>query len=505
MNSTPIKGGALVMMTLGLALATFMQVLDSTIANVAIPTIAGDLGASSTQGTWVITSFGVANAIAIPITGWLARRFGEVKLFLTSVLIFVIASWLCGISHSLNMLIACRIVQGLAAGPIVPLSQSLLLNNYPPQRRAMALAFWSMTVVVAPICGPILGGWLSDDFHWGWIFFINIPVGILVMIFTKVTLGDKETKTYQQPIDSIGLILLVLGVGALQLMLDRGREEDWFNSTEIVVLAIVAVIGLITLIIWELGEEHPIVDISLFKKRNFTVGCLCTSLAFLIYLGSVVLIPLLLQQVYGYTATWAGLATAPIGLFPLLLSPIIGRFGYKVDMRLLVTISFFVYAFTFHWRAVTFEPEMNFTVVALPQFIQGIAVACFFMPLTTITLSGLKPEQTASASSLFNFLRTLAGSVGTSLTTFMWYNREALHHGQMVESITPYNPMAQQYFQSMADKGLNDTQAAAYLANQITQQGLIIGANEIFYISAIAFMLLFVVIWLAKPPFGSRH
>ncbi|KGQ28868.1 DHA2 family efflux MFS transporter permease subunit [Gallibacterium anatis] len=505
MNKTPIKGGALVMMTLGLALATFMQVLDSTIANVAIPTIAGDLGASSTQGTWVITSFGVANAIAIPITGWLARRFGEVKLFLVSVLIFVIASWLCGISHSLNMLIACRIIQGLAAGPIVPLSQSLLLNNYPPQRRAMALAFWSMTVVVAPICGPILGGWLSDDFHWGWIFFINIPVGILVILFTQITLGDRETKTYQQPIDSIGLILLILGVGALQLMLDRGREEDWFNSTEIVVLAIIAAVGLIALIIWELGEKHPIVDIALFQKRNFTVGCLCTSLAFLIYLGSVVLIPLLLQQVYGYTATWAGLATAPIGLFPLLLSPIIGRFGHKVDMRLLVTVSFFVYALTFHWRAVTFEPDMDFAAVALPQFIQGIAVACFFMPLTTITLSGLKPEETASASSLFNFLRTLAGSVGTSLTTFMWYNREALHHGEMVENITPYNPASQQYFQAMAEKGLNETQTAASLANQITQQGLIIGANEIFYVSAIAFMLLFVIIWLAKPPFGARH
>ena len=505
MNKTPIKGGALVMMTLGLALATFMQVLDSTIANVAIPTIAGDLGASSTQGTWVITSFGVANAIAIPITGWLARRFGEVKLFLVSVLIFVIASWLCGISHSLNMLIACRIIQGLAAGPIVPLSQSLLLNNYPPQRRAMALAFWSMTVVVAPICGPILGGWLSDDFHWGWIFFINIPVGILVILFTQITLGDRETKTYQQPIDSIGLILLILGVGALQLMLDRGREEDWFNSTEIVVLAIVAAVGLIALIIWELGEKHPIVDIALFQKRNFTVGCLCTSLAFLIYLGSVVLIPLLLQQVYGYTATWAGLATAPIGLFPLLLSPIIGRFGHKVDMRLLVTVSFFVYALTFHWRAVTFEPEMDFAAVALPQFIQGIAVACFFMPLTTITLSGLKPEDTASASSLFNYLRTLAGSVGTSLTTFMWYNREALHHGEMVENITPYNPVSQQYFQAMAEKGLNETQTASSLANQITHQGLIIGANEIFYISAIAFMLLFVIIWLAKPPFGARH
>lgn len=502
MQKQPLQGTSLVMMTLGLALATFMQILDSTIANVAIPTIAGDLGASTAQGTWVITSFGVANAIAIPITGWLAKRLGEVKLFLSAVALFVFASWLCGVSTSLPMLIFARIIQGLAAGPVVPLSQSLLLNNYPPQKRNMAMAFWSMTVVVAPICGPILGGWISDDFHWGWIFFINIPVGILVMILTKLTLGDRETKTYHLPIDKVGLILLVLGVGALQVMLDRGREEDWFNSTEIVILAVIAVVGLIALVIWELGEEHPVVDIALFKGRNFSIGCLCTSLAFLIYLGSVVLIPLLLQQVYGYTALWAGLATAPIGLFPLLLSPIIGKYGNKLDMRLLVTMSFFVYACTFYWRATTFSPEMDFAAVALPQLIQGIAVACFFMPLGIITLSGLKEEQMASASSLYNFLRTLAGSVGTSLTTFMWYNREALHHGQLIDRISNFNPVSQQYFQLLTAQGLSDPQIASLIAGNITRQGLILGANEIFYLSAICFLFLFIVIWFAKPPFS---
>ncbi|QDJ13036.1 MFS transporter [Mergibacter septicus] len=502
MSKPPLQGSSLVMMTLGLALATFMQVLDSTIANVAIPTIAGDLGASAAQGTWVITSFGVANAIAIPVTGWLAKRFGEVRLFLFSISVFVLASWLCGIATSLPMLILWRVVQGLAAGPIVPLSQSLLLNNYPPNKRNMAMAFWSMTVVIAPICGPILGGWISDDFHWGWIFFINIPIGVLVFVLTKLTLGERESKTYQLPIDKIGLILLVFGVGSLQIMLDRGREEDWFNSSEIIVLTIVALIGLISLVIWELGEDHPVIDISLFKNRNFTVGCICTSLAFLIYLGSVVLIPLLLQQVYGYTALWAGLATAPIGLFPLLLSPLIGKYGNKLDMRLLVTISFFVYALTFYWRATTFSPEMDFSAVALPQLIQGVAVACFFMPLTTITLSGLKDEQTASASSLFNFLRTLAGSVGTSLTTFMWYNREAIHHGQLIDRINDFNPISQQYFQSLTSEGFSEQQIATIVASNITKQGLILGANEIFYLSSIAFLCLFVVIWFAKPPFS---
>ncbi|TDQ59782.1 DHA2 family multidrug resistance protein [Mesocricetibacter intestinalis] len=501
----PLRGAALVITTLALSLATFMQVLDSTIANVAIPTIAGDLGSSSSQGTWVITSFGVANAIAIPITGWLAKRFGEVKLFLLATFLFVLASWLCGISHSLSMLIICRVLQGLAAGPIIPLSQSLLLNNYPPERRSMALAFWSMTVVVAPIFGPILGGWISDNLHWGWIFFINVPIGLAVVFMSWKTLGKRETRTYQQPIDTVGLILLVVGVGCLQLMLDQGRELDWFNSDEIIILTVISVIALIALVIWELTEDNPVVDISLFKSRNFSVGCLCTSLAFLIYLGSVVLIPLLLQQVYGYTATWAGLAAAPVGLFPILLSPLIGRFGYKLDMRILVSVSFVVYALTFHWRAVTFEPDMTFADVALPQLIQGIAVACFFMPLTTITLSGLAPEKMASASSLFNFLRTLAGSVGTSLTTFMWYNREAVHHTQLTEFITPYNPNAQAYYSMMESSGFNQLQTSAQLAKTITAQGFIIGANEIFWLSALLFLSLVIFVWLAKPPFGAKH
>lgn len=501
----PLQGGALAILTLVLSLATFMLVLDSTIANVAIPTIAGDLGASSSQGTWVITSFGVANAISIPITGWLAKRFGEVRLFLISTLLFVLASWLCGISHSLEMLIVFRVLQGAVAGPIIPLSQSLLLNNYPPEKRGMALAFWSMTIVVAPICGPILGGWISDNIHWGWIFFINVPIGLAVVLISWKILEGRESRISHQPVNTIGLILLALSVGALQLMLDQGRELDWFNSTEIVVLTIITAVGLIALIIWELTDDNPVVDVSLFKSRNFTVGCVSTSLAFLVYSGTVVLIPLLLQQVYNYTATWAGLAAAPVGLLPILLAPIIGKFGNKIDMRILITVSFMVYALTFYWRAVTFEPEMTFMDVALPQFVQGLAVACFFMPLTTITLSGLPPEKMASASSLFNFLRTLAGSIGTSLTTFMWYNREAVHHTQLTEVINPYNPISQQFFQTMGSFGLSEEQTASYLARQITAQGFIIGANEIFLVSAITFISLVVLIWFAKPPFSSKH
>ncbi|WP_333897299.1 multidrug efflux MFS transporter permease subunit EmrB [Mixta calida] len=503
MAQKPLEGAQLVLMTIALSLATFMQVLDSTIANVAIPTIAGNLGASNSQGTWVITSFGVANAISIPITGWLAKRIGEVRLFVWSTIAFALASFLCGVANSLTTLILFRVIQGLVAGPLIPLSQSLLLSNYPPAKRSIALSLWAMTVVVAPICGPILGGWISDNYHWGWIFFINVPIGIVVTILTLQTLRNRETKTEIRPIDTVGLVLLVVGIGALQIMLDRGRELDWFSSTEIIVLTVVAVVALSVLFVWEMTDDHPVVDLTLFKSRNFTIGCLSISLAYMLYFGSIVLLPQLLQEVYGYTATWAGLASAPVGIFPVILSPIIGRFAHRIDMRKLVTFSFIMYAVCFYWRAGTFEPGMDFGASAWPQFIQGLAVACFFMPLTTITLSGLPPERLAAASSLSNFLRTLAGSIGTSITTTMWTNRESMHHSYFSESITPYSSNAQETYRQLEQLGMSQQQASGYIAQQITNQGLIISANEVFWLSAGIFLMLVITIWFARPPFSS--
>nr|WP_249213612.1 multidrug efflux MFS transporter permease subunit EmrB [Tatumella sp. JGM118] len=503
MPQKPLEGLPLVLMTIALSLATFMQVLDSTIANVAIPTIAGNLGASNSQGTWVITSFGVANAISIPLTGWLAKRFGEVRLFMLSTICFAIASWACGMSGSLSTLIFFRVIQGVVAGPLIPLSQSLLLNNYPPAKRSVALSLWAMTVIVAPICGPILGGWISDNYHWGWIFFINVPIGIVVILLSLQTIRGRETKITRQPIDIVGLVSLVIGIGCLQVMLDRGKELDWFSSDEIIILTVLSVVALLVLLIWELTDDHPIVDLSLFRSRNFTIGCVSISLAYMLYFGTIVLLPQLLQEVFGYTATWAGLASAPVGILPVILSPIIGRFAHKLDMRMLVTFSFIMYAVCFYWRAYTFEPAMNFAASAWPQFIQGFAVACFFMPLTTITLSGLPPERMAAASSLSNFLRTLAGSIGTSVTTTLWSNRESLHHSQLAESVTPYNPNAQQMYQKLEGLGMTHQQASGYLAQQITNQGLIISANEIFWAAGGIFILLLVTIWFARPPFGS--
>lgn len=389
------------------------------------------------------------------------------------------------------------------AGPLIPLSQSLLLNNYPPAKRSIALALWSMTVIVAPICGPILGGYISDNYHWGWIFFINVPIGVAVVLMTLQTLRGRETRTERRRIDAVGLALLVIGIGSLQIMLDRGKELDWFSSQEIIILTVVAVVAICFLIVWELTDDNPIVDLSLFKSRNFTIGCLCISLAYMLYFGAIVLLPQLLQEVYGYTATWAGLASAPVGIIPVILSPIIGRFAHKLDMRRLVTFSFIMYAVCFYWRAYTFEPGMDFGASAWPQFIQGFAVACFFMPLTTITLSGLPPERLAAASSLSNFTRTLAGSIGTSITTTMWTNRESMHHAQLTESVNPFNPNAQAMYSQLEGLGMTQQQASGWIAQQITNQGLIISANEIFWMSAGIFLVLLGLVWFAKPPFGA--
>ncbi len=494
----PFEGLALAAITLALAAAAFMQVLDSTIANVAIPTIAGNLGASSSQGTWVITSFGVANAIALPLTGWLAKRFGQVRLFLWATALFVLASFLCGISTSLEMLVVFRVLQGAVAGPMIPLSQSLLLSNYPFAKRGMALSLWSMTVVVAPIFGPILGGYISDNYHWGWIFFINVPLGAIVFFLCLKLLRGRETEREIRPMNYVGLALLVLGVGALQLMLDRGKELDWFNSPEIIVLAVMAVVGIALLIAWECTDKNPVVDFSLFKSRNFTVGVICIGCTMLTYFGTIVLIPLLLQGHMGYTATQAGLAAAPIGILPVILAPIIGKNAHRLDMRVLACFSLLIFALCFFMRT-SFSPLMDFRWVVIPQFIQGLAVACFFMPLTSICFAGLRPDQLAAASSLSNFMRVLASSIGTSVTITMWERREALHHTFLAEHINAYNPLLGDTLDRLAYLGFSNDQASAYIASTITTQGFFLAANELFWLCSILLVCLSSVVWLSRP------
>lgn len=494
----PLKGLPLVLLTIALPLATFMQVLDSTIANVAVPTIAGNLGASSTQGTWIITSYAVANAISLPISGRLARRFGEVRLFLWSTGLFALASLFCGLSGSLGMLVFFRIVKGAVSGPMMPLAQSLLLNNYPPEKRNMAIALWSMTVSIAPIFGPVLGGWISDNYHWGWIFFINIPVGMLVVFMILRLLKGRETPRQVMPFNYVGLSLLVLGIGALQMMLDRGKELDWFNSPEIITLAVVAVVGITLLVAWELTDKNPIVDLKLFASRNFTIGVTCISLGMMLFLGTVVLLPLLLQTQYGYTATLAGLAAAPIGFLPVLLAPLIGKHAGKTDLRLLITASFLTFAACMYART-WFSPDMDMRFVILPQFAQGLANALFFMPLTALAFASLKPHQIAGAASLFNFLRTLFGAIGASVVTTLWERREAMHHTHLTEHVDIYNPVAREALDTLQQLGMSAEQSAGYLAGQITRQGFIISANEVYWATMVGFLAMIVLVWFAKP------
>ena len=498
----PLSGTALGLLTLVMPLATFMQVLDATIANVAVPTIAGNLGSSYSQGTWIITSYSVANAIVLPLTGGLAQRFGEVRLFLASTFLFSLTSLLCGLSTDLSVLVAFRVLQGALGGPMMPLAQSLLLNNYPRERQVMAMALWSTTVSIAPVFGPILGGYISDNYHWGWIFFINVPVGVIVLFLSGRLLAERETQTSKPPWSAVSFGLLALGVGALQMMLDRGKELDWFNSNEIITLAVAAVVGLTFLIIWEKRTPHPLLDLSLFNQRNFTIGVILISLGMMIYIGTVVLLPLLLQTRYGYTAAWAGLATAPIGLLPVLLGPLVGKYGHKIDRRVIISFGFLVFALCMQLRT-NFTPNMDIWFVVWPQVLQGLALVCFFIPIIALTFTGLPPEKMARASGLVNCIRTLFIAIGTSVVTTLWERREAWHHVRLSGLLDPYNPLANQALDQMTSQGLSLDQAHFILARQVTTQGYILAATEIYHLCALAFLFLIVLVWLARPAKAS--
>jgi MFS transporter, DHA2 family, multidrug resistance protein len=493
----PLSGAGLVLATGSLSLAMFMQVLDTTIANVSIPAIAGDLAVSPSQGTWVITSFAASNAIALPLAGWLARRFGEVRLFVLATMLFTLASWLCGLAPNFETLLAARILQGASAGPMVPLSQSLLLNNYPEHKRGMALAFWAMTTTVAPVVGPYLGGWITDNLSWPWIFYINVPVGILCSYVTWQMLKRRETATLRLPIDMVGLVLLVIGVGCLQVMLDRGNELDWFGSNYIMSLGVTALFALSVLIVWELTAKHPVIDLSLFLQRNFTVSVLAVSLGYLIFFAGVVLYPLWLQTEMGYTATWAGIASIPLGIMAVILSPIVGRNQHHFDLRLLASFSFVVFAVSCFWQS-SYNTYSDIWHLIEPRFLQGMGMAFFFVPLTTLMLIGMPAHRIASAMGLSNFMRVLSGSIGTSLSISLWQDRSAQHYGQLIEHITPYNPASTQYLDSARRLTHSYDGALDLLANTVNTQAVTLATTDIFWLSGWVFLGLIVLVWMAK-------
>ncbi|MEO7762417.1 MAG: DHA2 family efflux MFS transporter permease subunit [Casimicrobiaceae bacterium] len=498
----PLTGSDLVLGTIALSLATFMNVLDTSIANVSIPAISGDLGVSPSQGTWVITSFAVANAISVPLTGWLSQRVGPVRLFTASVLLFVIASWLCGLAPNIGMLIAFRVLQGFVAGPMIPLSQTLLLSSYPPKKAGTAMAMWAMTVLVAPVAGPLLGGWITDNISWPWIFYINIPVGIIAAGLTWSIYSKRDPGPRKLPLDYVGLILLVLFVGAMQIMIDKGKELDWFSSGQIVILGVVALVSFMFFVVWELTDKHPVVDLRLFARRNFVTGTVALSIAYGLFFGNVVLLPLWLQQYMGYTATWAGLATAPVGILAIVLSPWVGKNVGRIDPRRLATIAFVGFGLVL-WMRSNFNAQADFMTILIPTVLQGAAMAFFFIPLQAIIFSGLPPERMASAAGLSNFARITAGAIGTSLFTTLWEDRAALHHAQLSELINNGSSAAQQTMKQLASTGLNNEQVMANINRTIDQQAYTMAVTDIFYLSAVLFFVLIVVIWLSRPKSGA--
>jgi DHA2 family multidrug resistance protein len=501
-HDAPLTGGARTITLLALALATFMQVLDTTIANVSIPTIAGNLGVSTDQGTWIITSFAVANGVSVPLTGWLMRRFGVVRTFVLSILLFTLTSFLCGVAWSLPVLLLFRVLQGGVSGPMIPGSQALLLSLFPAEKKGTALAIWSMTTLVAPICGPILGGYISDNYPWEWIFLMNVPIGLFCAAICWRYLRHAETSTRKLAIDKVGLALLIVWVGALQVMVDQGKDLDWFSSKLIVTLAIVALLTLIAWIIWELGEEHPIVDLTVFRSRSFSLGTLALCLGYAVFFGNVVLMPLWQQTQLDYTATWAGLVAAPSGVTAVLVAPFVGRYIGKYDPRAFAAVSFVIFGVSYFMRA-AYPPDASVWVFVVPLLVQGVAMGMFFVALLTIALDRLPPESVPAASGLNNFLRITSGSFATSLTTTFWDRREALHQSRLVESLSAYDPFYSSTLNQLHAQGFVGDSAAAMVLHQVIGQGYLLSSLDIFYFSGWLVMLLVPLCWLVRRPSGG--
>jgi MFS transporter, DHA2 family, multidrug resistance protein len=499
----PLRGAKFALGTFAVALATFMNVLDSSIANVAIPTLSGNLGVSVDEGTWVITLFAAANAVSIPLTGWLTQRIGQVKLFVGAILLFVVSSAACGLAPNLMTLLAARVVQGAVAGPLVPLSQALLLASFPKDKSSSALSLWAMTATVGPIAGPALGGWITDRYSWSWIFYINVPVGLFAAAAIWMIYRERETPARKLPIDKVGLISLIVWVASLQIMLDKGKDLDWFNSPVIWILTIVAVVGFLFFLIWELTEERPVVDLKLFARRNFAGGTIAISVAFALFFANLVVLPQWIQGYLGYRSVDAGLVTAPLGIFSVILAPVMGKIMPRSDMRVLATLAFVGFAGVFLMRSHYTTGVDPYTLV-LPTLLQGIPTALFFTPLTAIILSGLPPERIPSAAGLSNFARIFAGAVGTSLLSTGWNSRTIFHHERLVEQTSVNNPAftgaisaLQTALDASADK------AHAFFEYSLNAQAAMLGLNDIFWLSSVIFILIIPLIWLTRPVKGG--
>lgn len=492
-----LHGGALFGTIVLLALANFMAVLDLTIVNVAVPHIAGSLAVSPNEGTWVITSYAVAEAITVPLTGWLSARFGAVRVFVTAAASFGLFSMLCGFAPSLTMLVVFRVLQGFSGGPLMPMSQTLLMRVTPPRHVQLGLGLQTMTTIIAPIAGPVLGGTLTDSVGWPWAFYINVPISIFVALMVWRLLRSREADTVRQPVDYVGLGLLVLWIGALQIMLDNGQEKDWFGSSFIVWLAVIAAAGFIAFLIWELTDEHPIVDLSVFRNRSFSVMAAAMAFTFGSFFATIVLIPLWLQTNMGYTATWAGYVMAFQGVLGVAMAPVAAILISRTDPRLLMSFGLALLAGITMWRT-TFAQNITFWQLVIPQLATGVGIPLFFVPLLGLSVASVPPSQTASAAGLVNFIRTMSGAFGTALATTGWDQAAASARVDLTGSL--HQPQAT--LNALQAHGLTPDQALGTLSNMVQSQAVMLATNHMFFILALIIGFVAAGVWLSPKPKG---
>lgn len=478
-----------------LALANFMAVLDMSIANVAVPHMAGALGASSSEGTSIITFYAIAEAISIPLTGWLAQRFGSVRVFLFAMAGFGAASVLCGLAPTLEALILFRVVQGLCAGPLMPLSQALLMRITPKAQHGLALALWGMTVIVAPVVGPVLGGLIADTIGWEWSFFINVPVAIIAVTLGWRILAPHETPTEKQRIDFVGLVLLAVWVGSLQLLLDGGKEHGWFESPYIVTLAIITAVSLASFVIWELTDKAPIVNLRLFKIPSLSITTLVMSLAFGMFMGSIVLVPQWLQYNLAYTATWSGYLLAFNGMLGVVMSPVAGALVSRVDPRGVAFVGVLGLAGALGAR-VLFNTDISFEQMVPVQLIQGAFLPLMFVPLLGIALAEISERDMASATSLVTFARTIAGAIATSIVVSSWDNETTAMRSELVNAMQN----SAGTIDAMTQSGLSQAQATLNLSRMVDAQAMMLAVNNMFAVLAPMLACAALLIWLTPRP-----
>ena len=488
--------------------ATFMEVLDTTVVNVSLPHIASTLSATPEEATWALTSYLVANAIILPMTGWLASRLGRKRLLMWSTTGFTLASFLCGAAPNLASLVVFRIIQGATGGALQPLSQAVLLETFRPEERGRAMGFWGFGIVVAPILGPVVGGWITENYSWRWVFYINLPVGILSLIMTRLYVFDPPyLRRESRGIDYWGMGLLVLGIGALQFVLDKGQQEDWFASPMITTLALASAAALTALIVHELRTREPIVDLRLFRDRTYSVGVfLMTVLGFALY-GSLVLLPLMLQTLFGYPSLQAGQAMAPRGLGSFIMMPLVGMITGRVDARRLLAIGLGIGGLTMLWLG-QLNLQAGFWDIFWPQLLQGAGLSLLFVPLTTVSMATIAPERMGYATSLFNLMRNIGGGVGIAITGTMLARQRQSFSAMMGERLTIYDPATQTMLSQLkagfiaagADAATATNRAYFALSGMLQRQAAMVSFVTIFRGLGFLFLLLIPLVMLMRRP-----